>query len=88
MISFMGDHKEETIHFRNGMRVKIDFGDIKHDDFGKLTSCRDHEHRRIRLFDQDDNLISETIDKNPFYDPLPGPLPDEFFESGDPKVLY
>ena len=88
MLSFKGDHNEEIIHFPNGMCVKIDFGNKEHDDFGHFYSCRNHEHRRIRLFDENNNFISETIEENPYYNPLPGPLPDKFFEGMDPKVIF
>jgi hypothetical protein len=88
MISFMGDHHKEIINFRNGMCVKIDFGDLKRDDFGGFMSCRSHKHRRIKLFDENDNLISETIEENPFYIPEEPKLSDEFFENSDPKILY
>lgn len=88
MLSFKGDHNKEIIHFPNGVCVKIDFGYKERDDFGPFYSCRGHEHRRIRLFDENHDLISETIEENPYYNPLPGPLPDEFFEDMDPKVLF
>ena len=57
MLSFKGDHNEEIIHFPNGMCVKIDFGNKEHDDFGHFYSCRNHEHRRIRLFDENNNFL-------------------------------
>ena len=88
MLSFRGDHSEEIINFPNGLCVKIDFGNKERDDFGGFMSCRGHKHRRVRLLDKSDNLISETIEENPYYNPLPGPLPDEFFEGEDPKVIY
>ncbi|MBR2857787.1 hypothetical protein IKE96_01030 [bacterium] len=88
MINFKGDHDEENIIFPNGMRIKIDFGDKERGDFGHFYSCMGNEHRRVRLFDKEDNLISEIIEENPYYDPLPDPFPDEFFENLDPNVLF
>lgn len=88
MISFDGDQTEECINFPNGMCVKIDFGNIDRGDFGGLNSCNMNDYRRVRLFDKDKNLISETIEENPHYNPGAGPLPDEFFEGLDSKVIY
>lgn len=88
MLSFKGDHNEEIIRFPNGNCVKIDFGNKEREDFGHFYSCRGHEHRRIRLFDRDNNLISETIEENPYYDPREVSLPDEFFEGIDSKVIF
>lgn len=89
MISFIGDHDEEIIHFPNKMSIIIDFGSAKHNDFGGLTNrCMNKEYRRIRLFDENENLISETIEENPHYNPNAGELPKEFFEKSDPKILY
>ena len=88
MLSFRGDHDEEIINFPNGLSVKIDFGNKERDDFGGFMSCRGHKHRRVMLFDENDDPISATIEANPYYDPLPGSLPGEFFEGEDPKVIY
>ena len=88
MLSFVGDHDEEIINFPNGMCVKIDFGNKEHDDFGGFNSCRGHQHCRIRLFDENNNLISETIEENLYYNPLRGPLPDEFFDGLDSNVIF
>lgn len=88
MLNFKGDHNEEIIRFPNGVCVKIDFGYKERDDFGGYMSCSGHKHRRVRLFDSSNNLISETIEENPYYDSRDNLLPDEFFENHDPKILY
>lgn len=89
MISFVGDHTEEIIQLPNKMSIRIDFGSEKHNDFGGLLNrCNNQEYRRIRLFDKQDKLISETIEENPHYNPNAGELPKEFFDNTDPKILY
>ena len=88
MISFIGDHTEEIIKFPNGMFVEIDFGSDDNDKFGGFNRCNSHEYRRVRLFDKQEHLISETIEENPHYNPNAGELPIEFFEDSDPKILY
>ena len=88
MLCFDGDQTEEFINFPNGMSIKIDFGDKTSMDFGGLNSCNMNEYRRVRLYDKNKNLISETIEENPHYNPGSGLLPDEFFENHDPKILY
>ena len=88
MLSFVGDHTEEIINFPNGMCAKIDFGNVKRGDFGGLNSCNMNDYRRVRLYDKDNNLISETIEENPHFCPGRGPLPDEFFEGQDANVIY
>lgn len=86
MFSLVGDHTEEIIHLPNRMCIKIDFGSKQSNDFG-FDSCNRGPYRRIRLFDKKENLISETIEENMYYDPK-AKFPDGFFDDMDPKILY
>lgn len=88
MLSFKGDHNEESITFPNGLYVKIDFGNKEHDTFGGFQWCNAQKHRRIRLFDNDKKLIYEIIEENLYYDPRDKPLPDEFFEGLSSDVIF
>ena len=88
MLSFVGDHTEEIINFPNGMCVKIDFGHEVRDDFGGLNTCSRNSQRRVRLFDKNKNMLSQTIEENPNFHPSRGPIPDEFFKDMDPKVIF
>lgn len=87
MLTRFGDDELDLMELPNGMTIKIDFTTKSDKDRnswgwrGRITG----KYRRIRLYDKDDNLISELIEENPLYMP---PLPDEFtIPNSDPKVI-
>ncbi|MCR5026530.1 MAG: hypothetical protein K6A34_03690 [Methanobrevibacter sp.] len=88
MLTLVGDDEIDVMKLPNGMTIKMDFT-TKGDKDNNLWGWRGRisgEYRRIRLYDKDDNLISELIEKNPLYRP---PLPDDFImPNSDSKVLY
>ena len=88
MISVFGDDELDVMELPNGMTIKMDFTTKSDKDRnswgwrGRITG----EYRRIRLYDKDDNLISELIEENPLYCP---PMPDDLIKHHtDPKVIY
>ena len=76
MLTRFGDDELDRIELPNGMVIHIDYTIGSSKEYGWGWEGRiSGEYRRIRLYDKDNNLISETIEENPLYFP---PLPDEF----------
>ena len=92
MLSIAGDDEIDIIKLPNGMTIKMDFSTEKDKDAwwgfrGRITG----KYRRIRLYDKEDNLISETIEENPSYFPPPPEMFDDIIKRNarkDPKVIY
>ena len=90
MLTRFGDDELDVMELPNGMTIKMDFSipPLKKDK----NTCRwgwrgrtSGEYRRIRLYDNDENLLTELIERNPLYLP---PVPDEFtIPNSDPKVI-
>lgn len=86
MLTRFGDEELDCIKLPNGMKINIDYTIGASEEYGWGWKGRiSGEYRRIRLYDKEDNLISELIEENPLYMP---PLPDEFtIPNSDPKVI-
>ncbi|WP_296807671.1 hypothetical protein [uncultured Methanobrevibacter sp.] len=70
MLTLVGDEELDCIELPNGMKINIDYTIGESKEYGWGWSGRiSGEYRRIRLYDKDDNLISELIEENPLYDP-------------------
>jgi len=70
MLSLIGDETEDIINLPNGMVIKIDYGDNDLNSFGvrgRYTS----KHRRVRLFDKKEKVITELIEDNPHKENVP-----------------
>lgn len=85
MLTRFGDDELDSIELPNGMKINIDYTIGASKEYGWGWKGRiSGKYRRIRLYDKDDDLISELIEENPLYMP---PLPDEFNIPRDPKVI-
>ncbi|MBO6275710.1 MAG: hypothetical protein J6M91_09305 [Methanobrevibacter sp.] len=68
MLTIVGDDEQDIIELPNGMTILMEFGIDENGPWGwrgKITG----RYRRIRLYDQSNNLISELIEENPLYQP-------------------
>lgn len=78
----MKEKTYETIVLENGFILKIDYGDsTKEFDFRNSNHSR--VYPRVRLYDSDENLISELIGENPDKRAISYNMP----EGHDSKVL-
>lgn len=82
MLSVIGDETEDLINLPNGMIIIIDYGDKNLDAFG-VSGRYISKHRRVRLFDTKEQLISELIEDNPHKENIP----DDTFEGNNPNVI-
>lgn len=81
MIMIEGERTDETIVL-DGFILKIDYGDSTK-EFDFRSSNYSGDYRRVRLYGNDENLISEVIEENPDKRAISYNLP----EGHDPKVL-
>ena len=64
MIMIEGERTEETIVLDNGYIIRIDYGDSTK-DFSFRSTNYSGVFRRTRLYDAEENLISEAVEENP-----------------------
>ena len=66
MLVIKGDDEIDIIELPNGMRIEIDFGREKSNDWGWRGRISG-KWRRVRLYDKRNKLLAETIEENPLY---------------------
>ena len=85
MLTRVGDDELDVMDLPNGMTIIMDFRTDNTETWnwrGRISG----KYRRIRLYDQKDNLLSELIEPNPLYRPSrPGDL---VILDEDPNVIY
>ena len=85
MLTRVGDDELDVMELPNGMTIKMDFATSETGTWnwrGRISG----KYRRIRLYDEKDNLLSELIEPNPLYRPSrPGDL---VILDEDPNVIY
>ena len=85
MLTRVGDDELDVMELPNGMTIKMDFATSEtgtQNWRGRISG----KYRRIRLYDEKDNLLSELIELNPLYRPSrPGNL---VILDEDPNVIY
>ncbi|WP_407420683.1 hypothetical protein [Methanobrevibacter sp.] len=68
MLTIVGDDEQDIIELPNGMTIHMEFSIDKTGPWGWRGRIKGR-YRRIQLYDQSNNLISELIEENPLYQP-------------------